>query len=418
MADGKKDFATTGSESYKIPGAENQKRIVLNIQEEKTEGIILEEKKGWKAAKTGNFIKDLWRSANRFFLSKSKVKTKEKVTFFHLLAVMVNSGIPMVKSLNSLVQQMDKSPRLQMILDHIAGDIEAGSSFSEALLKYPDTFTEQEIGMVRSGEASGQLSRVCENLSKDAEKVYAIKSKVKSAMIYPIVIFVLLIGVVAAMMIFVIPRLKELFTATGADLPLITRIVVGLSDFMVQQKFLLIIGILVVIFAFMLFKKTSIGRYAVDKLKISLPIFGVLFKKSYLSRFSRSLSNLLDSNISIVKAMEITGNSIGNDVYKKRIMLSMEDIKQGIPLAESLTESPLFPPMLINMIDVGEKTAQLDEITEKVASFYESEVDTAVEGISKIIEPVILIVIGLTVGAVVAAIMLPIMRLSSLAGAL
>jgi len=175
-------------------------------------------------------------------------------------------------------------------------------------------------------------------------------------------------------------------------------------------------GVAVLVIAFMAFKKTSIGKFLLDKFKISIPIFGTLFRKSYLSRFARSFSNLLDSNISVVKAIEITGNSVGNEVYKRRLLISMEDVKQGIPIAESLTESDLFPPMLVNMMEVGEKTAQLPEITAKVADFYEQEVDTAVAGISKIIEPVILVVIGLTVGAVVASIMLPIMKLTDIAG--
>ncbi|MBD3360695.1 hypothetical protein GF366_02735, partial [Candidatus Peregrinibacteria bacterium] len=377
MADEKtQDFATTGTEAYKIPEREKGKKgVVLNIEEEKPEGVILEKEKGVKIEKTGNFFVDLYRSINRFFVAKSKVKVKDKVTFFHLLAVMINSGIPMIRALRSLVLQLSKSPRMQMILDHIADDIEAGSSLSEALLKYSDTFNDQEVGMIRSGEASGQLGKVLQNLSKDAEKTYKIKSKVKSAMIYPIVVFILLIAVVVAMMIFVIPRLKELFAATGGELPLITRIVVGLSDFMVGQKYIMAVGILALVLFFTLFRKTDVGRYALDKFKINIPIFGILFKKSYLSRFSRSLSNLLDSNISIIKAMEITGNSVGNEVYKKRILSSKEDIKQGIPLAESLTESPLFPPMLVNMVEVGERTAQLDTITEKVADFYEDEVD-------------------------------------------
>ena len=237
-------------------------------------------------------------------------------------------------------------------------------------------------------------------------------------MTYPIVIFFLLVAVVSAMMVYVIPKLKELFASTKGELPLVTKIVVGLSDFMVNNGLLLIAGALGFGLFFTFFKKTDQGRYILDDIKLKIPIFGNLFKEAYLSRFARSLSNLLDSNVSIVRTLEITANSIGNEVYKRRLLMAVEDIKQGIPLAENITASPLFPPMLVNMIDVGEKTAQLDEITAKVATFYENEVDTAVAGISKIIEPVILIIIGITVGTVVAAVMLPIMKLSDLSGAL
>ena len=168
----------------------------------------------------------------------------------------------------------------------------------------------------------------------------------------------------------------------------------------------------------MIARKTELGRIIIDNFKIKIPIFGNLFKQSYLARLARSLSNLLDSKLSIVRTMEITANSMGNEVYRKRLLIATEDIKQGIPLAESLASSDLFPPMLTNMIEVGEQTAQLDAISAKVAAFYENEVDTTVEGISKIIEPVILILIGGTVAVVVASIMLPIMKLSESAGAL
>lgn len=413
--DVKKDFATMGTETFQIAGQNASKdRVVLNIQEEKSNAIILD-KSGLREAKTsGNALVDWYNKANLYFVAHSSVKVKEKATFFHLLSVMINSGIPMVMSLNSLVSQMRDSPRLQMVVKDLAERIEAGDSLSVSMIPYSNVFSEPEIGMVESGEASGQLSRVLENLAMDAEKAYTIRSKVKSAMIYPVVIFSLLLVVVSGLMVFVIPKLKELFTAAKGDLPLVTQIVVGISDFMINQWPVILIAVVVLVVSFMLFKKTDIGIYTLDKITLGLPIFGNLYKESYLARFARSLSNLLDSNVSIVRTLEITANSIGNEVYRKRLLLAMEDIKQGIPLAENLSDTNLFPPMLVNMIAVGEKTAQLDEIMSKVAIFYEDEVDTAVEGISKIIEPLILIIIGLTVGTVVAAVMLPIMQLTNL----
>lgn len=407
----KKDFATTGTESFVIPAfEEGEDRVIINIQEEhSSEGIILDKDV------TGAVPGTLWyKKVNFFLVSHSKIKIESKANFFHLLSVMINAGIPMVRALRSLAVQ-EKNAKMVMVIHSMADQIEGGKSLSESALSYSDVFLDQEIGMIRSGEASGQLGRVLESLAHDLEKSYSIQKKVKSAMIYPMMIFLLLIAVVAAMLIFVIPKLTTLFSSNQLELPLITRIVVASSDFMVNQRLLLAVGILVISLFFMLFRKTAIGRYSIDKFKIKVPIFGSLFQKAYLSRFARSLSNLLDSNISIVKTLEIAANSMGNEVYKRRLLLAAEDIKQGIPLAENLTDSPLFPPMLVNMIDVGEKTAQLDTITGKVAKFYEDEVDTAVAGISKIIEPVILVVIGLVVGAIVAAIMLPIMQLTDLA---
>ncbi len=403
-----------GTEAFQLDGQKlSNEHVVLNIQEEKA-AVILDKSGLDERVVSGNMLVNWYKKVNNYFLSQSGVKVKDKATFLHLLSVMINSGIPMVMSLKSLAQQMENSPRLKMVVVDLAKKIESGSSLSVSMSDYKKVFTEPEIGMVESGEASGQLSRVLENLALDAEKAYAITAKVKSALMYPVVIFVLLILVVSGLMIFVIPKLTELFAAAKGDLPLVTKIVVGISNFMINHGFLLLLGVVAIFIFFSFFKKTEMGKYALDNLKLRLPVFGNLFKEAYLARFARSLSNLLDSNVSIVRTLEITANSIGNEVYKKRLLSSSEDIKQGIPLAENLSGSDLFPPMLVNMIDVGEKTAQLDEITAKVAKFYEDEVDTAVSGISKIIEPIILIVIGMTVGTVVAAVMLPIMKLTSL----
>ena len=410
-----KDFSLNDSESFKLPN-KDQERIVLNIQEEDSHGILIDGER--EKQSNGNVLVDYYNRVNKFFLSHSGVKAEEKTTFLHLLSVMLDAGIPMVKALKSLVKQMEKIPAMQVVLMDLESRIEGGSSLSEAMLIHTNVFTEAEVGMVESGEASGQLSRVLETLSQDAEKAQEIRGKVKSAMMYPVIIFVLLILVVIAMMVYVIPKLTDLFTSVGGELPLITRIVIGISDFLINNKFSLILMVVFVVVFSTLFKKTEIGRYTFDKIKLKIPVFGKLFMKSYLARFARSLGNLVDSQVSIVKSLEITANSIGNEVYRKRLLLSVEDIKQGIPLAENLSESELFPPMLVNMIEVGEKTAQLSEITAKVASFYEKELDTTINGISKIIEPIILVCVGLTVGAVVLAVMLPIVKLSELSGAL
>jgi len=415
------DFSSYGTESFKLGddlATKEEAKVVLNIQEETVSPILLETGKQTGYVMTGNPFVDTFNRINRYLASKSKVKIDVKANFFHLLSVMINAGIPMVKALNSLKAQNNKSPKMQMVIEELSDKIVSGSSLSVALLDHPDVFLEQEIGMIQAGEASGQLSKTLEVIAHDTEKASAITKKVKSALMYPSVIFTLLIAVVSVMLVFVIPKLTELFSSTGGDLPLITRIVVGLSDFLINKKIVLIGGIAAIILAFILAKKTEKGRYFLDKMKLKIPIFGGLLQKTYLSRFARSLSNLLDSSVSIVKTLEITASSVGNEVYKKRLLLSMEDIKQGIPLAENLSESDLFPQMLVSMIEVGEQTAQLDDITGKVADFYETEVDTQVEGLSKVIEPIMLVVIGLTVGAIVAAIILPIMKLTDMAGSL
>ena len=410
-----KDFASQGTESYGLDDGIKKERVILNIEREKISTLSLKKLK--KNRFSGSLL-NVFEKINLYMIEHSSVKVKEKATFFHLLSVMINAGIPMIRALRSLVSQMADNPKMAMIMEKIAEDVESGTSLSESFLIHDDVFNEQEIGMVQSGEASGQLTNVLENLASDAEKAHDIKSKIKNAMLYPIVIVLLLIAVVAAMMIFVIPMLKTLFESGGQELPLVTKIVVGISDAMFDYKYLIVAGTLGLIMFGIMFGKTDTGKYTYDRIKISIPIFGPLFKKAYLSRFARAMSNLLDSNISVIKALEITAHSIGNEVYTRRLLLSVEDIRQGIPMAESLTESPLFPPMMVSMIEVGEQTAQIPEITGKIAEFYEREVDNSVAGISKIIEPVILIVIGGTVAVVVAAIMIPIVRISNVTGVL
>ncbi len=406
----KKGFATTGSESFDLANVkENKDHVVLNIQEVKAEGIVLD--KGKKKN-----MKDWYEHANRFLAKFSKVRLQDKSQFFHLLSVMLNAGVPMIKALKSLAMQQEKSPKLQVIITDLAAEVEGGKSLSKAMAGHGDIFDDKEVGMVESGEVSGQLSKVMANIAKDTEKAYTIKHQVKSAMMYPIVVMCLLVAVVIGMLVFVVPQLTDLFATNEAELPALTKAVVATSDFLINKK-LTLIGIVAAISIFlMVFKKTDAGKLAMDKFKVNVPIFGKLFRKAYLSRFARMLSNLLDSNVSIVRTLEICADSVGNEVYRRRLKLAQEDIKQGMPLAENLTESDLFPSMLVNMIDVGEKTAQLGEITEKVADFYEEEVETSVKGISKIIEPLVLIVVGLAVGLIVAAIMLPVMQLSDVAG--
>jgi len=422
------DFATSGTESFKIgdnsiqgsspatspiPGIQmNNGRIILNIREDRREALGSVKKRfGLRNILPSN----LYSKVDSYLIAHAKVKENVKANFFHLLSVMINAGIPMVNALKALAQQEAHNPKMMMVISELVDRVEGGKSLSDALLLYPDVFSEKDVGMVRSGEASGQIASTLESLADDTMKAYTIKGKIKSAMLYPAVVMILLIGVFVGMMVFVIPKLTDLFSGFGEELPLLTRIVVGISDFMLNQKIILIGGTAAIIFGFIMFKKTAFGKYALDKFKLKVPLFGTLFQKAYLARFSRSFSNLLNSGLSIITTLEIVANSVGNEVYRKKLLLATEDIKQGIPLAESLAESEFFPPMLLSMMDVGEKTAQLDTILEKVATFYEDEVATSVNGLSKILEPIILVVIGLSVGLVVGAIMIPIMRMSDLA---
>lgn len=424
-----KDFAISEDETFKLQGADasmakktaKDDSVILNIDDEdivlsKNGRKFLGQSSALTLDSSGFFLFDVFKKLNRYFVLHSNLKDQEKADFFHLLGVMINSGVPVIRSLKSLLNQVKVDSHLYLVIKDVLEKVESGQSLSEALAYHPDEFSEMEIGMIEAGEAAGQLNKALHNLATYIASKNEIKHKIKSAMMYPIVIVVLLFLVMTAMMVFVIPKMKELFDRASEQLPLITRIVIGISDFMNNYGGYLAAGILVFILLLMMWRKTDTGRYVWDSMKIRMPIFGKLFVKTYISRFARSLSNLLGSGVPIVKGLEITASAIGNDVYKRRIFLAGEDVKQGIPLAENLSDPKLFPVMLANMVEVGEKTAQMDVILDKIANFYEEEVSTTVAGIAKIIEPIVLVLIGLSVGAIAAAIMLPIMQLSNMAG--
>lgn len=391
-------------------------KLIMNIGlEKKTEKIYL--KKVANASKlTGNAIVDSFTKFNDFLVEHSKIKIRDVAVIFRLLSTMINAGIPLIKSLNTLGAQAEKSPRLQRVLFDMAHQVEAGSNLSKAMGKYPDVFTEAQLGAVQAGEASGQLNKTFKNLAEESEKSAAIVGKVKGALIYPIVILVIMFGVVFVMMLLVVPQISGLYEQSGKDLPAVTRVLITMSDFTVAYWWLMILAVIGLIAGILSWKKTKSGRYYWDLMLLSLPIFGDLVRKSTLAKFSYGFGNLLSSGVPIIKAIEIVSMAVGNEVYRKRFLLTAEDMKSGIPMAENLSNSKLFPSMLVNMIEVGEQTAQLETVTQKVADFYNEEVTNAVNSLTKIMEPLIIVVVGITVGGLVAAIMLPIMQLTSLVG--
>ena len=365
---------------------------------------------------TGNPIIDSFTKLNDYLVEHSKIRVKDVAVIFRLLSTMINAGIPLIKSLNTLGAQAEKTPRLQRVLFDLAHEVEAGSSLSKALGKYPEVFTEAQLGAVQAGEASGQLNKTFKNLAEESEKSAAIVGKVKGALIYPIVILVIMFGVVFVMMLLVVPQISGLYTKAGKDLPIATEILIKMSNFTVAYWWLMILAIIGFIAGVLSWKRTKSGRFYWDQMLLALPIFGNLVQKSVLAKFSYGFGNLLASGVPIIKAMEIVSMAVGNEVYRKRFLLTAEDMKSGIPMAENLSNSKLFPSMLVNMIEVGEQTAQLENVTQKVADFYNEEVNNAVNSLTKVMEPLIIVVVGITVGGLVAAIMLPIMQLTSLAG--
>lgn len=378
--------------------------------------IVTVKKKSHTPQKTS-----LWSQLNEWVIEQSPVKAKEKVTFFRLLATMINAGLSLLKALEILSDQT-KDQKMKLICSKIAHEVEIGNTLSDGLALYPKVFDSSAIGMIRSGEASGRLNQVLLSLADKVEKSGKLKGKIKSAMAYPIAIIVVLIGVFIAVTTLVIPKMRSTFDNAGAELPSSTQLLITTSDIFQGSTAGVPNSLWLVVFAIMtwaivhLWKKTDSGKFYWDTFLLSIPIFGNLRRKLILAQYSRSLSTLIKSGISIVKALVITSDIVGNELYRRRILLTAQDVKQGITIAENIQgNKKMFPPMLVSMVTVGEQTAQLGEVTGKVADFYEEEVDNFIKGLTSIMEPFIIVVIGVVVGFMVTAIMSPIMQMSEVA---
>lgn len=392
------------------------KPIVLKIGEASNLRKLLEHSSADYVQLTGNVIVDAFKQVNGYFIAHSKVNIRQKATFFRLLSVMINSGLTIIRSLDTLAEQSAKEPKLRYVVYDLARQVEQGKSLSEGMAMHSDVFDEAQVGMVKSGEVSGQLNLILNNIANDLEKNASIQSKVVGAMIYPCVIMSLMIVVVIVMMTVVVPKISELFLEQSQALPLFTQILITTSTLMRDHIVLMLLFFVALIALFIFWKNTPTGRYNWDLFVLKIPLFGPLIQKSVLSRFSRSMSNLLGSGVPIVPALKIIAGGIGNEGYREKLLLAAKDLEQGIPLAENLSDSKLFPTMLVNMIEVGEQTAQLETVTEKVALFYDEEVDNAVKTLTKVMEPLILVTVGVVVGGIVAAVMLPIIQLTGNAG--
>ncbi|MBI5152401.1 type II secretion system F family protein, partial [Candidatus Peregrinibacteria bacterium] len=345
--------------------------ILLNISATSVQKKLLELEKLKAVKVTGNPIIDAFYRINDYLISLAKISVSKKAAFFRLLSVMINAGVPLVKSLDTLAEQNSKDLKFGRIIYDLGRKVEAGKSLSDAMKMHSDVFEEAQIGMVKSGEASGQLTKTLSNVASQLEKSASFRSKLRGAMIYPITILCVLIGVIFALMVFVIPGMKDFFGQMGQDLPGITKFVIGASDFFVAYWYILIGAIIGVIGLINIWKKTADGKLTWDSMMLRIPLIGGLIKKSILAQMSRSFSDLIGAGIPLINAIKITANSLNNGVYKRKLMMAAKDVEQGITLAEALTDPALMPTMLTDMIAIGEQTAQIETVTEKVAAFYE-----------------------------------------------
>lgn len=347
-----------------------------------------------------------------FSLGKQKVKQKDVAIFTRQLATMIDAGLPLVQSLDILSMQQENKT-FKEIIKNIKESVEGGSTFAGALAKHPKTFDELYTNLVVAGEEGGILDNVLNRLAIYIEKAESLKKKVKSAMVYPSTIVGVAIIVVAILMIFVIPVFAKIFSSMGHSLPLPTLIVIGISKLM--KKFILLFVVALIIFVIMLkrYYNTEKGKMTIDSLILKSPVFGILFRKVATARFSRTLSTLITSGVPILDGLTITSKTAGSKPIEYAIMKARTSISEGETIAEPLARSAVFPPMVTQMIAVGESTGSLDSMLSKIADFYEEEVDVAVATLTSLLEPLLMIFLGVTVGGVVIAMYMPIFKIAS-----
>jgi len=344
-----------------------------------------------------------------------KVKGKDLAVFTRQFATMINAGLPLIQGLDILSSQ-EPNPTLKKAIAKIKGDVESGSTLSNAIKKHPKIFSDLYVSLVAAGEMGGMLDNILNRLAIYIEKAEKLKGKVKGALVYPSVVLTISIVVIAILLIFVIPVFQEMFEGLGGELPALTQAVVDLSNFL-QKYIIYIIGALVLVyFAFIRFRSTEKGRVIVDKTLLGLPVFGNLLKKSGVANFTRTLGTMTTSGVPILDSLGIVAATAGNKVIEKAILDTKVSISEGKTIAEPLAKSGIFPPMVTQMISVGESTGALDTMLEKIADFYEDEVDAAVDALTSLIEPFMMVFLGGTIGTMLAAMYLPIFKMAGAIG--
>ncbi|HPA85300.1 MAG TPA: type II secretion system F family protein [Deltaproteobacteria bacterium] len=344
-------------------------------------------------------------------LFEQKIKTKEIVIFTRQFSTMINAGLPLVQCLDILSSQQS-NPTFKKVLSQIKTDVEGGSTFADALSKHPKIFDNLYVNLVAAGEIGGVLDTVLMRLAVYMEKAEALKAKVKSAMTYPLIVLCVAFGVVAVLMIFVIPTFKDMFEQFGSALPGPTQLVVDMSNFFRHNWWIMIGVIIGFIVALKWVGKQEKGRYYIDNMMLKLPVFGPLIKKVAVAKFTRTLGTMISSGVPIMDGLDITSRTAGNVIIEKAIRAVRSAISEGQSMAEPLAQAGIFPGMVVQMISVGEATGAMDQMLSKIADFYDEEVDAAVDALTSSLEPMLMVFLGGIIGFVVVAMYLPIFQMA------
>jgi len=359
-------------------------------------------------------------------IGKPKVKLRELMIFTRQLSTMVSAGVPLTRALSTLQEQAETKYFKSVIAD-ITKEVESGQSLGDSFAKFPDVFSEVYINMVKAGESGGILDEILKRVATQTEKDASIRKKIKGAMTYPSVILSITLLAFFGIMIFIMPKIGKILTDLGgpdAKLPVYTRVLLSISDFTVSSSiiphvpniiFILIVAAIIFIYT-RRYIKTPNGKYKFHALMLRIPVIKVLIIKVAVSRFSRTFASLTSAGVTVLDALTVTGGAIGNKVFEAELLQAADDVRNGKPLSEPISQSKIFPPIVGQMLAVGEETGQIDTILVKVADFYDEEVDTAIESLTSLIEPLMIIVLGGIVGVIAASVMGPIASLSQNVG--
>jgi len=388
--------------------------VVKGEMNEVNEAVVLRklQKMNYADIKVKKKPKDLLENIAFF---QPKVKTKDVVIFTRQFATMIDAGLPLVQCLEILAGQQENKT-FKKILTSVKQQVEGGSTFADALKSHPTVFDDLFVNLIHAGETGGILDTILRRLATFMEKSEALKRKVKGAMVYPVAVLIIAIAVVVILLVFVIPVFATMFEGAGAALPAPTLFVMAMSNFVRSYIIHMLIIIGIIVFLFRRFHRTEKGRYIVDKVLLKTPVIGQLLQKVAVARFCATLGTMISSGVPILDALEVTSRTAGNVIIEKAIMNTRSAIAEGRTIAEPLMETGVFPGMVVRMIAVGEATGALDAMLAKISEFYDEEVDAAVEGLTQLMEPIMIVFLGGVCGGMVIAMYLPVFQMAGVVG--
>lgn len=353
------------------------------------------------------------KTATKKVTGLRKIRLKELPVYTRQLSAMISSGMPLVQSIAALEEQTS-SKSFREVLSNVRAAIEGGSMYSESLTLYPQVFDELYVNMMRAGETGGMLAETCDRVAGFLESSNRLRNKVKSAMMYPTVVLSVALVISTGLIVFVVPIFAGMFSGFGADLPGPTQALMNVSNFVKTYWYIVLSATAASVYSLRRYLRTEQGRYQFDNLRLHFPLLGTLALKIAVARFSSTFAQLMSSGVPIIQAMDIVGVATGNKVIGKAILDARASVEQGNTISATLKNSKAFPPMLIHMLSAGEQTGQIEEMLSKLADFYEEEVHTMLEGLTSMLEPLLMVVIGVMIGGIVLCMFLPIFRMSEL----